>query len=120
MMWLITRKESDMKEKLRRTKKLNLVMLITLVTVLSFSTVNVNVNVNAAALGKVKITKVKNCKKKLWGEKYTAGYKVSWKKVKGAKGYKVYAYGVASKKWRCIKTTKKRSYYLTNPTGKSN
>lgn len=75
--------------------------------------------IKADSLAKTKIT-VKKQKSKLWGRKYVTGFKISWKKVKGAKGYKVYAYGVASKKWRCIKTTKKTSYTLTRLIEKSN
>jgi uncharacterized protein YkwD len=74
--------------------------------------------IKADSLAKTKIT-VKKQKSKLWGRKYVTGFKISWKKVKGAKGYKVYAYGVASKKWRCIKTTKKTSYTLTRLISKS-
>lgn len=50
--------------------------------------------------------------------KYKQGVKISWKKVKGASGYEVYTYGVASKKWLKVKTTKKNSYLLTNILGR--
>lgn len=46
--------------------------------------------------------------------KYAYGIKYSWKKVKGATGYEVRAYGYASKKWRKIKTTSKNYFTLTN------
>ena len=46
--------------------------------------------------------------------KYRLGYKISWKKVKKASGYEVYAYMVGSKKWMKVKTTKKNYYVLTN------
>jgi uncharacterized protein YkwD len=41
------------------------------------------------------------------------GFKISWNKVEGAKGYQVYAYGVAAKKWRCIKKIKRTNYEVT-------
>lgn len=57
-------------------------------------------------------------KGKLKKFKYTKGYKLSWKKVKGAKGYevKVYRYSPVRKKYVVVKTknTKKKSYFLTD------
>lgn len=50
--------------------------------------------------------------------KYKYGIKASWKKVKNASGYEIYAYGVASKKWRKVKSTKGASYVFTNLLGK--
>lgn len=52
--------------------------------------------------------------KKMSKIKYTYGYKISWKKKKGAKGYVLQRYAPAQKKWVTIKTTKKTSYTLTN------
>ena len=46
--------------------------------------------------------------------KYRAGYKITWKKVKNILGYKVYVYYPAVKQWKCVKTTKKNKYTLTN------
>jgi uncharacterized protein YkwD len=51
--------------------------------------------------------------------KYVYGYKFTWKKVKGAKGYVVQRYAPAEKKWVTIKTIKgntksKRKYTMTN------
>lgn len=40
--------------------------------------------------------------------------KISWKKVKGAKGYEVSRYNYFSKKWEKIKTTKKTSIKITD------
>ena len=40
--------------------------------------------------------------------------KLHGKRVKNANGYEIYVYGVASKKWRKIKDTKKTSYVFTN------
>lgn len=81
-------------------------------------------NVSAASVGKV--TNVKktavtkkykeivdaSLKKKL--VKYKAGYKITWKKKNNVSGYKVYIYYPATKKWQCVKTTKKNNYILTN------
>lgn len=46
--------------------------------------------------------------------KYKYGIKVTWKKVKGASGYEIYTYGVATKKWTKKKDTKKTYYTFTN------
>ena len=46
--------------------------------------------------------------------KYTAGYKISWKKQKKVEGYNVYVYYPATKNWKKIKTTKKNYFTLTN------
>lgn len=73
----------------------------------------------AESLGKVKTISVKRQKSRLWGHKYTTGFKVRWHKVKGAQGYKIYSYGVASKKWRLIKTTKETTFKLTKLISKS-
>ena len=50
--------------------------------------------------------------------KYDQGVKITWKKVRKASGYEVYAYFNASKQWKKIKNTKKTSYLLTNVLGK--
>ena len=63
-----------------------------------------NFNVISASVGsvwKISATKIKG---NSWGMSFTSGYKLSWKNLSDVTGYKVYAYGVASKKWRCIKT----------------
>ena len=87
--------------------------------------IGTNIQVKADTLGQVKSIKTKTNyryykgivsakdmrKKKI---KYKYGIKASWKKVKNANGYEIYAYGVASKKWRKIKDTKKTSYVFTN------
>lgn len=50
-----------------------------------------------------------------WGKiKYKYGIKLKWKSVKGAKGYEIYRYENAAKRWTKIKTTKKTKYILTN------
>ena len=46
--------------------------------------------------------------------KYKYGIKVTWKKVKGASGYEIYTYGVATKKWKKKKDIKKTKYTFTN------
>lgn len=46
-------------------------------------------------------------------KKYTATTKsvtISWKKLSGATGYRVYRYDYSAKKWRKVKTSKKTSY----------
>lgn len=40
--------------------------------------------------------------------------KISWKKVKNAKGYQVFRYNYFSKKWEKILTTKKNSFKITD------
>lgn len=40
--------------------------------------------------------------------------KISWKKVKGAKGYQVFRYNYFTKKWEKILTTKKNSFKITD------
>ncbi len=81
--------------------------------------------VSAAGIGKVKSVSTKTQYKTYKGIttaldmkykkiKYKYGIKASWKKVKKASGYEIYVYGVASKKWRKIKDTKKTSYTFTN------
>lgn len=44
--------------------------------------------------------------------------KVSWKKAKRAKKYKVYRKYYGQKKYKCVKTTKSRSYTTTQAQGK--
>lgn len=46
--------------------------------------------------------------------KYKAGYKINWKKRANVTGYKVYMYYPVTKRWQCVKTTKKNSYTVTN------
>ncbi len=105
--------------KLFTLRKLNIKTVAVVIAIIVGLTSVPAQTIKADSLSKTKIT-VKKQKSKLWGRKYVTGFKISWKKVKGAKGYKVYAYGVASKKWRCIKTTKKTSYTLTRLIEKSN
>ena len=104
--------------KLSTLRKLNIKATIFIIAIIVGLTFVSAQTIKADSLAKTKIT-VKKHKSKLWGRKYVTGFKISWKKVKGAKGYKVYTYGVASKKWRCIKTTKKTSYTLTRLISKS-
>ena len=40
--------------------------------------------------------------------------KISWKKVKGAKGYQVFRYNYFTKKWEKILTTKKNTFKITD------
>lgn len=40
--------------------------------------------------------------------------KISWKKVKGAKGYQVFRYNYFTKKWEKVLTTKKNSFKITD------
>ena len=104
--------------KLSTLRKLNIKATIFVIAIIVGLTSVPAQTIKADSLAKTKIT-VKKQKSKLWGRKYVTGFKISWKKVSGAKGYKVYAYGVAAKKWRCIKTTKKTSYTLTRLVSKS-
>lgn len=87
------------------------------------------VNASTDSIGKVSSVKVKNDNRTYKGiikskpikygkVKYKYGIKASWKKVKYANGYEIYAYGVASKKWRKVKNTKKTSFVFTNLLGK--
>ncbi len=87
------------------------------------------VNASTDSIGRVSSVKVKNDDRTYKGiikskpikygkVKYKFGIKASWKKVKYANGYEIYAYGVASKKWRKVKNTKKTSFVFTNLLGK--
>lgn len=105
-------------------KKLKRTLIVVGMFVLMMG-IGTNIQVKADTLGQVKSIKTKTNyryykgivsakdmrKKKI---KYKYGIKASWKKVKNANGYEIYAYGVASKKWRKIKDTKKTSYVFTN------
>ncbi|WP_428244557.1 CAP domain-containing protein [Eubacterium sp. Marseille-QA0814] len=80
--------------------------------------------VSAGVIGKVthikvsavtkKYKTIKDASLKKTSMKYRAGYKITWKKVKNILGYKVYVYYPAVKQWKCVKTTKKNKYTLTN------
>ena len=80
--------------------------------------------VSAGFIGKVthikvsavtkKYKTIKDASLKKTSVKYRAGYKIKWKKVKNILGYKVYVYYPAVKQWKCVKTTKKNKYTLTN------
>ena len=80
--------------------------------------------VSAGVIGKVthikvsavtkKYKTIKDASLKKTSVKYRAGYKITWKKVKNILGYKVYVYYPAVKQWKCVKTTKKNKYTLTN------
>ena len=87
--------------------------------------IGTNVQAKADTLGQVKSVKAKSNYRYYKGIasakdmrykkiKYKYGIKASWKKVKNASGYEIYVYGVASKKWRKVKSTKKTSYVFTN------
>ena len=100
-------------------KKLKRTLIVVGMFVLMME-IGTNIQVKADTLGQVKSIKTKTNykyykgivsakdmrKKKI---KYKYGIKASWKKVKNANGYEIYVYGVASKKWRKIKDTKKTS-----------
>lgn len=101
----------------------NCVLTMLLVMVLTIGVMPTSVN--AARLGKVKSVSTKTQYKTYKGItsaldmkyhkiKYKYGIKASWKKVKNASGYEIYAYGTGSKKWRLVKDTKKNSYTFTN------
>lgn len=80
--------------------------------------------VSAGFIGKVthikvsavtkKYKTIKDASLKKTSVKYRAGYKITWKKVKNILGYKVYVFYPAVKQWKCVKTTKKNKYTLTN------
>lgn len=104
-------------------KKKNKYLIITmLVVTLGFCLTTKTVS--ADSIGKVTKVKVSSVIKKYkaikdaslrkTSVKYKAGYKITWKKVKNISGYKVYVYYPASKQWKCVKTTKKNNYTLTN------
>ena len=56
----------------------------------------------------------KNGKPNMGKIKYDYGIKLTWSKVKNAKGYEVYRYENAKGCWTKIKTVKKTTYTLTN------
>ncbi len=61
------------------------------------------------------VKSVKKNGKPNWGKiKYKYGIKLTWSKVKNAKGYEVYRYENAKGCWTKIKTVKKPTYTLTN------
>ena len=90
-----------------------------MIVLMAFFVLGVGINVQAKAdtLGQVKSVKTKGNYRYYKGIvsakdmryrkiKYKYGIKASWKKVKNASGYEIYAYGVASKKWRKVKSKK--------------
>ena len=105
-----------------RTIKKTLMIVLMAILVLG---VGNNVQAKTDTLGQVKSVKTK-CNYRYYKGivsakdmrykkiKYKYGIKASWKKVKNAKGYEIYVYGVASKKWRKVKSTKSTSYVFTN------
>ena len=61
------------------------------------------------------VKSIKKNGKPNWGKiKYQYGIKLTWSKVKNAKGYEVYRYENAKGCWTKIKTVKKTTYTLTN------
>ena len=61
------------------------------------------------------VKSIKKNGKPNWGKiKYKYGIKLTWSKVKNAKGYEVYRYENAKGCWTKIKTVKKTTYTLTN------
>lgn len=61
------------------------------------------------------VKSIKKNGKPNWGKiKYQYGIKLTWSKVKNAKGYEVYRYENAKGCWTKIKTVKKPTYTLTN------
>lgn len=105
-------------------KKINvkIIVMFILVGVLSLIIPQINKSefmVQAAVIKKV--TKLKKSKvvdgtyfysKK---KQYDGFYrKISWKKVKGAKGYQVFRYNYFSKKWEKILTIKKNTFKITD------
>ncbi len=61
------------------------------------------------------VKSIKKNGKPNWGKiKYQYGIKLTWSKVKNAKGYEVYRYENANSCWTKIKTVKKTTYTLTN------
>ena len=61
------------------------------------------------------VKSIKKNGKPNWGKiKYKYGIKLTWSKVKNAKGYEVYRYENAKGCWTKIKTVKKPTYTLTN------
>ena len=75
--------------------------------------------VQGMKVGKIQTISVQKKTEELYGNKLLTGFRIQWSKVEGCTGYKVYVYGVASKKWRCIKTTKNTNYVITNLLAKT-
>lgn len=95
-----------------------IVMLLFVALIVSFP---ITSNAKEVSVGKVKSVKSKADYRYYKGLvsakdmrfkniKYKYGIKVTWKKVKGASGYEIYTYGVATKKWTKKKDTKKTKY----------
>lgn len=99
-----------------------IIAMLIAITIMFMST---PITTRAVELGKVKSVKTKTDNRSYKGItsahdmkyhniKYKYGIKASWTKVKNASGYEIYVYGVGSKKWFKVKTTKKTTYTFTN------
>ena len=99
-----------------------IIMLLFVALVFSIPT---TINAKEVSVGKVKSVKSKTDYRYYKGLvsaknmrfkniKYKYGIKVTWEKVKGASGYEIYTYGVATKKWNKKKDTKKNKYTFTH------
>lgn len=97
-----------------------IIMLLFVALVFSIPT---TINAKEVSVGKVKSVKSKTDYRYYKGLvsaknmrfkniKYKYGIKVTWEKVKGASGYEIYTYGVATKKWNKKKTLKRISTHL--------
>lgn len=101
-------------------KKIKYVIIVMLI----IANVICSSSVEAAEISKVtnvrtrEVTKtfksIKNASLATTKLKYTAGYKISWKKQKKVVGYCVYVYYPVTKNWKKVKTTKKNYFTLTN------
>lgn len=86
-----------MKEKMKKA----VVFMVALAVALTFTFIPAD-SLAAAKPAKVKGVKATSVK--------TTSMKIRWKKAKRAKGYRLYKYDSKTKKYKKVKTTKKRSY----------
>lgn len=100
-------------------KKIKLIIVIGLLSI-TIPQMNVNTfTVQAVTVKKVsgvKKSKVKDGSYFYSKKKYYDGCyrKISWKKIKGVKGYQIYRYDYYAKKWNKILTTKNTSFKITD------
>ncbi|MBQ4155382.1 MAG: BNR-4 repeat-containing protein, partial [Clostridia bacterium] len=91
-------------------KFLKQIIALALIGIFTFSPVLANAKVSVKRPARVKSVSAKALSK--------STIKISWKKVKGAKGYKIYRSTAKNKKFKLIKTTKRT--YFKNSKLKSN
>ena len=98
----------------RKKSYFSIKLIVTICFVCLFSIATNSADVQAKALAKVQGIAVENQQVEVDGAQVITGFQLSWNAVEGCAGYEIYSYGVASKKWRSIGTTKETGYVVTN------